>query len=320
MKMENNGNNAKAIIDAVERLGGTQDLVYKDPQFDGKETCVVALPKGLELHSVKKFHDEWLERPRRLKGTATAETQESFCGLVKQHKTIDTVIFASVEHKQLVAVVDYHSKGELGKGSTPSFCGHRVTYSFPISPEFTAWQNAAKFCGQGAFAQFLDAHRFDLIDPLDVETITEGSVVSDVLLRSIPREKRAEAGAHMRIVFASPADLMQLVESLSGHSKTKFSEVKTDRFGGMKATIEKEGRIEGDEKIPALFLIQIAAFVGGDKLVLPARIRAKVDNDKLWLSAELVGVERVLGAAFTQAVEEVRAETGCEVFRGTPEA
>ncbi len=311
---------AQAIIETVERLGNYQSLVCKDPQFDDKETCIVALPKGLELHSVKKFHDEWLERPRRLRGTATAETQKSFCGLVKQHKTLDTVIFASVEKTQLVAVIDYHGKGELGKGSTPSFCGHRVTYSFPISPEFTAWQSAGKFCTQGTFAQFLDAHRFDLIDPLDVETITEGSVVSDVLLRSIPREKRAEAGAHMRIVFASPTDIMQLVESLSGHSKTKFAEVKTDRFGGMKATIEKEGRIEGDEKIPSLFLIQVAAFVGGDKLVLPARIRAKVEGDKLWLSAELVGVERVLGAAFAQAVEEVRAETGCEVFRGSPEA
>jgi hypothetical protein len=75
-----------------------------------------------------------------------------------------------------------------------------------------------------------------------------------------------------------------------------------------------------DEKIPTLFLVTIAAFVGGDKLVLPARIKAQVNAAGLQLSAELVGVERVLEKAFEQAIADVHAATGCPVFRGSPEA
>ncbi len=112
---------------------------------------------------------------------------------------------------------------------------------------------------------------------------------------------------------------MELVESLSGHSRTKFAEVKTDRFGGMRATIEKEGRVDGDEKIPSLFLVSVSAFVGGAILTLPARIRAQVTDKGLQLAAELVGVDRVLEMAFEDACASVAAQTGCKVFRGSPE-
>ena len=319
MNMESK-QNAQAIIDAVKELHNPQDFVLTDPQFLGKEMTVVALPKGLELHSVKKFHDEWLERPRRLVGTAKAETLKSFCDLVSQHRTADTVIFASIEAGKIVAVIDYHSKGDLDSGSTPSFCKHRIEYAFPIAPEFTAWKDAGQWRGQGAFAQFLDLHRFELFDALDVETITKDSILYDVMVRAVPRDKRGDLDNQKSTVFASPSDLMTLVQSLSGNSRKTFAEVQVDRFGGMRAIVEKESKIQGDESIPALFLVQVAAFIGGDKLVLPARIRAKVETERLALSAELVGVERVLAAAFSAAEKEVEAATGCKVFRGTPEA
>lgn len=314
-----NQSDAQAVIDAVKGLHNVEYRTVTDPDT-GTEAPIIFRPAGMVGYDPKALLDQWLNAPRRIAGTAKAETQKSFCDLTKQHKTLNTVIFASIEKNQLVTVVDYHGKGNLGSGSTPSFCQHRIEYKFPTSPEFAAWKDAGKFCGQNAFAQFLDLHRFELMDPLDVIDIPEGSIMYDVLLRSVARDKRNDLYGQKSNVFASPSDLMQLVESLSGHSKTKFAEVKTDRFGGMKATIEKEGRIEGDEKIPSLFLVQVAAFVGGDKLVLPARIRAKVEANGLQLCAELVGVERVLGVAFAQAVEEVHADTGCEVFRGMPEA
>lgn len=124
----------------------------------------------------------------------------------------------------------------------------------------------------------------------------------------------------LRDKFASPSDLMQLVESLSGHSKTRFAEVRTDRFGNMQATIEKEGKVEGDEKIPSLFLVSVAAFVGGDPFVIPARIRARVEAGGLQLSAELVGLDRVLADAFDASIKEVEANTSIKVFRGSCEA
>jgi hypothetical protein len=316
---EASSNNAQAVIDVVQRLHNPRDLIFTDPQFAGQHTTLAVIPKGMELHSVKKFHDEWLERPRRLKGTAIAESLQSFCELVKQHKSLDTVTFASNNGGYgLEAVIDYHVKGALDVGSTPSFCGHRIRYRFPQTESLKAWTEASKWYGQGAFAQFLDAQRFDLIDPLDIEKPDEKSIVYEVMFRSTERAKRGEMKPEK--VFASPSEIMELVETLSGHSRTKFTEVKTDRYGGMRATIEKEGRVEGDEKIPTLFLVAIAAFVGGDRLVLPARIRAQVGANGLQLCTELVGVDRILEKAFEQAIIETHAFTGCPVFRGSPEA
>jgi hypothetical protein len=315
-------NDAQAIIDEVKKLHEPKDWRFVDPQ-NGNVATVAILPgeNGFTMKSVKPFLDEYLTAPRMLVGTAKAETLESFGRLVNQHKTANTAIFASDETNKIVAIIDYHVRGDLGAGSRPSFCKHRIEYTFPIAPEFAAWKNASNWLGQNAFAQLLDTRRFELFDALDlVDAIPKDSILYDVISRSLPREKRGDVDGQKHTVFASPADLMTLVDSLSGTSRKTFSEIRVDRFGGMKAVCEKESKVQGDETIPHLFLVQIAAFVGGDKLVLPARIRAKIDADKLMLSAELVGVDRVLTAAFAGAVKEVHNATECEVFRGHPEA
>lgn len=318
MNMESK-NDAQSIIDAVKEFHGVviQDVFEQD---GSRRAPVFVVPKGMELRDAKPYLDQWLERPRRLRGTATAETLQSFHEQVLQHKTLNTVVFASRASNSLTAVIDYHGKGDLGSGSTPSFCEHRIEYRFPISAELKAWKGAGEYRGQNAFAQFLDARRFELVDPLDVEEIPTGCAMHDVLIRALSRDKRDDPKAHRASVFASPDDIMQLVESLSGHSRTKFREVKTDRFGGMKAIIEKEGTVDGDEKIPSLFLVSVSVFVGGAILTLPARIRAQVSDKGLQLAAELVGVDRVLEMAFEDACASVAAQTGCKVFRGSPES
>lgn len=313
---------AQAMIDAVERLAEPRDWSFPHPQKPDKAIRLLLVPTkdGVKPVSVKPFLDEYLDRPEMIEGKAKAETLASFCAQVNYHKTLATAIFASKEGPSIEAVIDYHGRSELGAGSEPGWCAHRIVYAFPKSPEFKKWEAAAQWRSQSGFVQFLDGARFDLVDPLDIETIPVPSILHDILLRSAPRDKRDALGAYMRTVFASPSDIMQLVESLSGHSKTRFAEVRTDRFGNMRATIEKEGRVEGDEKIPSLFLVSVAAFVGGDAFVIPARIRARVEAGGLQLSAELVGLDRVLEDAFRSALEEVKASTRIDPFQGSPEA
>jgi hypothetical protein len=317
---DSNSNNAQAVIDTVKALHSPVQLSALDPQFPARSTQFVAVPKGMDLFSLKEFHDEWLERPRRLVGTATLEALKSFCEHVSEHKTARSRVFASNRGGySMEAVFDYHGTDPLGGGSTPSFCDHRAKYLFPQTPALLAWNGASQWRGQTTFSQFLDAQRFDLIDPLDIEKPAETSIVHEIMLRSTERTKRGEMAPAK--VFASPGDIMQLVETLSGSSKRKWTNVKTDRYGNVKATHEAENKVDGDdEKIPTLFLVAIAAFVGGDKLVLPARIKAQVNASGLQLSAELVGVERILEQAFEAAIAEVHASTGCVVRRGTPES
>lgn len=313
---------AQAVIDAMERLNGAREWAFAHPQRENETIRVMVLPTkdGIKPVSVKPFLDEYLDRPEMIEGKAKAETLASFCAQVNYHKTLATAIFASKEGPSIEAVIDYHGRSELGAGSEPAWCAHRIVYAFPKSIEFKKWEAAAQWRSQSGFVQFLDGARFDLVDPLDVEAIPDKSLLQDVLKRASTREERGDLLKVLRDKFASPSDLMQLVESLSGHSKTRFAEVRTDRFGNMRATIEKEGRVEGDEKIPSLFLVSVAAFVGGDAFVIPARIRARVEAGGLQLSAELVGLDRVLEDAFRSALEEVKASTRIDPFQGSPEA
>ena len=308
-----------AVIETMKALHAPTTMDVLDP-LTGDRRPLVFVPKGMEIIDVKAELDQYLERPRRLRGTARTETLRSFCELVVRHKTPDTAIFAtSGASPSLVAVIDYHEmNGESGTGSKAAFAEHRITYAFPKTAELKAWEKAIGWHGQQAFAQFLDAQRFELADPLDIETPADGSIVQEVMLKATPRDKRIDA--RPETTFAGPAEIMQLVEKLSATTRTKWSEAKTDRYGGIRVSIEKEGRVEGDEKIPTLFLVEVAAFVGGAKLVLPARLRAIVsDDNKLKLAAELVGMDRVLERGFTDALEEVAKATGLPVYRGSPE-
>lgn len=320
--MNSSNGDAQAVIEAVERLAKPQDWSFPHPQRDGESVRVMLLPSkdGMRAVTVKPFLDEYLDRPEIIEDKAKAETLQSFCDMVNYHKTTATAVFAAKDGPSMEAIVDYHGRSDIGAGSEPAWCQHRVAYLFPKSPEFKKWEAAAQWRSQNAFVQFLDGARFDLVDPLDIEALPEKSLLCDVLKRACSREERGDLLKALRDKFASPSDLMQLVESLSGHNKTRFAEVRTDRFGGMRATIEKEGRVEGDEKIPSLFLVSVAAFVGGDPFVLPARIRARVEAGGLQLSAELVGLDRVLGDAFEASIKEVEANTSIKVFRGSLEA
>lgn len=320
--MSSSNNDAQAVIDAVERLHGADVRKFRHPQRADESVSVMLLPEkdGLRAWSVKPFLDEYLDRPEIIDGKAKAETLQSFCNMVNYHKTMATAVFASKEGPSLEAVIDYHGRSDIGAGSVPAWCRHHIGYPFPKSAEFKKWEAAAQWRSQSGFVQFLDGARFDLVDPLDIEALPEKSLLCDVLKRACTREERGDLFKALRDKFASPGDLMQLVESLSGHSKTKWAEVKTDRFGGMRATIEKEGRVEGDEKIPSLFLVSVAAFVGGTPFVIPARIRARVEAAGLQLSTELVGLDRVLEDAFEASIKEVEANTSIKVFRGACEA
>lgn len=313
---------AQAVIDAVERLAEPRDWIFQHPQRDGETVRVMLLPSkdGVKAVSVKPFLDEYLDRPEIVDGKAKAETLKSFCDMVNYHKTLATAVFAAKEGPSIEAVIDYHGRSDIGAGSEPAWCQHRIAYTFPKSPEFKKWEAAAQWRSQSGFVQFLDGARFDLVDPLDIDAIPDKSLLQDVLKRATTREERGDLLKVLRDKFASPSDLMQLVESLSGHSKTRFAEVRTDRFGNMRATIEREGKVEGDEKIPSLFLVSVAAFVGGDSFVIPARIRARVEAGGLQLSAEIVGLDRILVDAFEASIKEVEAHTAIKVFRGSPEA
>ena len=175
-----------AIIETVTKLHEPRGMGITDPDTSAQAPLVFA-PAGVKLIDIKSELDKWLPAPRRLKGRAVAETLDGFVELVKRHSTDRTAIFAVCgAAPSLTAIIDYHGPSIGGSAPDPSFCEHRVTYAFPKTAELLAWERSAGWMAQQAFAQFLDAQRFDLVDPLDA-AIEPGNIAHDVMSRAASR-------------------------------------------------------------------------------------------------------------------------------------
>ena len=154
----------EAVIAAAEKYFEDVSLDLTNEDGSAAPPFIVSVPKGRELHSVKKFLDEYLKAPERKRGTATFTTIDSFVEHVNRTKDADSLIFADDNPRApgLLAVYDYNT----AKGD-PRFGQHRAAYTFPLSDQWSAWVKAE---ASGAmtlekFAEFLEDRIVDVIDP-----------------------------------------------------------------------------------------------------------------------------------------------------------
>ncbi len=275
---------------------------------------LMAVPSGMRLVDVTPMLDARQAGPKRVKGKATAETLAGFVALVNHHDNGNVKIFAESAGPRLQAVIDYH-------GDSPGWCEHKILYSFPLSEAAKAWGELGKWRAHRDFVASLNDRRFDLADPEDIEIPAEGIsrdvVNSEGMRRGLTKAERAALNASD--VFASPSKLLNAVEDLHCSSTRAWQEVKRP-WGGLEMHYREEGRVEGHSACPELFLVEIPAFTGDAKVVLPARIKARVGDKGLELSAELIGIPRIIAEAFEAAQTRVADDTGVEVIPGSPEA
>lgn len=296
-------------------------------------------PKILDVAPYLETDRQRREKPpERAVGTAKADTLDSFIDLVKRHRIEgETVVFATqattaggapLAAPSLRAVLNYHVRAEVrteaGHGD------HCVEYKFEFAPFFRQWLAALRVIPQRDFSEFLQKHVYELMDPEDateegadgsLKTPSPDSVTYMVMMKSVSRDKRATV--RPRDVFATPGDLMALASNLQASCRQTWAEVETDQWGNVKLTITDEKQaIVPDQKlgaVPKLFLVSLEVFPGAGFQTLPARLKVEVKDGQLYLGAELIGVERLLGSAFLAALERVGKETDCPVYRGSME-
>lgn len=288
--------NVAAALDEARKFGEAQII-----EVDGRK--IAAIPDGRRLFGLKPLLDEYLTAPERKKGTATLTTLASFSDHVNRHKDADTVVFAddTPGSPKLLAVFDYNRQGADG---APRFGEHRAHYAFPLSEEWQAWTRAAAGeMQQRVFADFLEDR------------------IADVLAPGSAGKAAEEMAALLGFPLASPQRLLELSRGLSIKVENKVTNAVTVSTGEARLAFEethKDGE-GGELKVPGGFAIAIPVCRAGTAYKIAVRLRYRVERGVVLWRLVPHRTDLVLKDAIDQAVKDVAAATGLQIFFGTPE-
>lgn len=255
---------------------------------------------GRGLTSLKEEIEKYRLHPERRTGVATVHTLTSFIDLVNRHKTAHSVIFAATSwpNPSLTAVIDYHEK-ENGK---PAFGEHRLSYPFPVSDEFKAWADQnGKSMDQGTFAAFVEER------------------VAELAEASKDEKQRFETlfGSKM----ASPAEMLSLSRGLEIHVAGQVKNTCRLQSGESEIVFTEEHLDASGAKItvPGLFMVCVPAFLDGEAVRLPGRLRYRKNGSSIVWWYQLYRWKELLRERVVADLYTATAETDLPAYEGTPE-
>lgn len=295
---------AEAIIEAMRQYHEVKPLELKGP--DGVVNgSLCAVPRGMELKSIKPFIDEYLLRPERRRGTAKLGELDSLIAHANRFKTRHSAGF--VDGDSITVVYDYHQGNDSDDAGMlvgePDWCQHRAVYNFPLSDEWTGWHKASEAMGQGRFAEFLEDRITDIVDP------------------SSAGPKVVEWTTYLGLELATPTRLMSLSRNLSIRVETRAVQAVNLTTGEGQVVWEEEHKDSnyGPLKVPGAFVIAIPVFQAGALYSIPVRLRYRLQNGKIswWVSPH--GTERIFKHAVSEACQRFSTETQIPLYYGAPE-
>jgi hypothetical protein len=321
MENEDTETTVRTVADLVMGLHNPHERTLTDGKVNAP---VVVLPEaggGFRIESVKRFLDEFRDRPERREGTARMGDLASFIAHVNRFATPESAIFASADRQKpgLLAVLDYHHRVNLEDGddikvdpdATPSFLKHRTEYLFPISDEWNTWAGAnGKPMNQGQFAAFLEDNAQDLLPP---PTFAEEKSDSDLDLWRLTELVLGR--------WASPERMMELSRGLAIFESARIVNATNISTGEGAITFEEEHR-DGEGKkleVPNLFLVGIPVFKNGPRYRVVVRLRYRKDGPAIKWHYDLYKHDKVFDHAFEEACKEASEKTGLPLFVGIPE-
>lgn len=253
------------------------------------------------VHDLARQLESYRLHPRRKKGTAEAQTFESFCELTNRHKTGNSVIFADADWRKpsFTTVIDYHHLGEHGQ---PDYGAHRVHYAFPLSEEWQAWNkmNGQKMT-QEDFACFLEDRVAELASPTE--------------------EERIWLERDFATTIATPSQLVELSRGLQVNVASKVKAAHTLANGeGQIVWEESHQDAEGKPlKVPGIFILSCPPFFMGDKVRIPVRLRYRASGGSVVWFYQIYRPDQFITEHVRHALFDAREQTGLPAFEGKPE-
>lgn len=253
-----------------------------------------------QFKSSKTLIEDFRTAPARRKGTALVDTLASFIDLVNRHRDGQSALFGKTSwpDPKLTAVLNYDSEGAPAR-----FGDHRVVYAFPLTEEFKAWVGVnGKPMEQEVFAAFLEEHAAELAAPTDGE-ISE--------YERLFKEK-----------FATPSEVIELSRHLEVFVAAKAKQGIRLQTGERVVEFAEEHQNAKGERvtIPGIFMVSVPAFVDGEAVRIPARLRYRISGGDIKWFYQLYRWEFFLREQVGYDLKEAADKTGLPSFEGAPEA
>lgn len=298
------GDLIRSAVETAERLRRAETIELIDPR-DGTKAIGYLHADGVEVlppHALDAYRD----RPVSRTGTAKLTRLDSFIALVNRFKSPNSAVFASdaSAEPKLTAVIDYNPQSEERTAAEP--LKHRVEYAFPLSDEWKAW---AKHDGTAMamtdFAMFLE----DRI----VDVVADAKPTSDAAKDFIKK-----TGGNI----ASPSKLIEIARGLQVNEASVLRETRNLSSGEAEVVFQSEHTDAAGNKLvlPNLFMICLPVFARSPVFYqILARFRYRKQGGGIVFWYELWRPDLVFEQAFSEACDEVKAQTSLPLFVGTPE-
>lgn len=302
------GPSIKAVKDLVEEHFEPKLVELTDP-ITGTEALGYVDRDGVHAVPASVF-DDYLDMPRRRKGTAVLLSLDSLIAHAIRFKGESSIIFADDDRTKpsLTTVLDYHA---AGADSQPSFGQHRSAFAFPLSDEWKAWaETDKKPMPMAEFSAFLEDRINDVLyfvpdeDELPEDLKKFINISGGVSSIATP-ERLVELSRGLRINEASA--VREVINLQSGEGQILFQSEHSDEHGL-------------PLRVPSLFLIAIPVFRNDGLYRIAARLRYRKTPGGIVFWYELWRADRVFDHAFRMACDRVRTETDLPLLFGKPEA
>ena len=292
------------IIDRLATEATKPEIVPVITKGLGKglpEAVPVAFDRKTQtFKSLQNLIEEHRFAPAERTGTAYADTLAGFIDLINRHKDGESAIFGKTSwpEPKLTAVLDYDSAKSDARNRD-----HRIVYAFPLTEEFKIW---VKFNGQAlkqeVFAAFLEEHAAELAAPSDAE-VNE--------YERLFREK-----------FATPSEVVELSRHLEVFVAARAKQGVRLQTGERTVEFSEEHQNAKGEKIviPGIFMVSVPAFIDGDAVRIPARLRYRISGGDISWFYQLYRWESYLREEVEHALLEAAKKTDLPQFQGAPES
>ncbi len=266
---------ASVIVDTAIR-SAEPHIVTDDA---GGRMALLVTPAGGRLEQI-----DLGALPSRKSGFYTAHNAESLLTYLSKHgRDVSTEVWASENHRTVVAVLNDHTDAHPGWGD------HRITYLAEATDPWKAWiARDGELMSQSDFAELIEDRAPDVVDPS----------AADML--ELAQSFQATVGVRF--------ESSKLISS--GERQLEYREQVEAKAG-------RAGRLE----IPQTFTLALQPINGSVVYKVAARLRYRINDGQLRIGYRLEQPDEIARDAFAgvvKAIQEGLSESGIPVLHGQP--